>query len=33
MYANVCLSFCLWVMTPVKDFSVGTMKHGRKGSV
>jgi hypothetical protein len=33
MYAYVCLSVCLWVMTSVKEFSVGTMKHGRKGSV
>jgi hypothetical protein len=32
MFAYVCLSICLWVMTSVKEISVGTTQHGGKGS-
>jgi hypothetical protein len=32
MHAYVCLSICLWVMTSVKEISVGTMQHRGKGS-
>jgi hypothetical protein len=36
MFAYVCLcmlTVCLWVITSVKECSIGTTKQGRKGSV
>jgi hypothetical protein len=33
MHTYVCLSICLWIMTLVKEFSVGTTKYRGKGSV
>jgi hypothetical protein len=32
MHAYVCLFICLWVITLVKENSVGTMQYGGKGS-
>jgi hypothetical protein len=32
IHTYVCLFICLWVMTSVKENSVGTIQYGGKGS-